>query len=191
MALMVSASQGTQRELPPTGSHSSVCSHVVPLGVQDWVYNGTPKRGPRCVIVWELGMNREDGTPHVVTKNYALSLAANSNLKTDIESWLGRTLKVNETIDVEGFIGMGCVLNLVSYAKRDNTSGVKVGSVTPLGQGMVAIKARNTEYPKWIDEERAKAGLNVAPVAQGAPQGRGNTLGAVLDDDLPSGAVRA
>jgi hypothetical protein len=81
-----------------------------------------------------------DGRPYLVSKLYTLSLHERSNLRQDIETWLGAALTPHQLsgFDVESLIGRGCVVSVVQVQKPDGQIFANVDSILKLPKGIVA-----------------------------------------------------
>lgn len=194
MAFMVSAGSSGPRELPPLGTHQAVCSHVCDLGIHMEAWPGKPPtRKRKAAVIWELAARRSDGDPFTVSKTYAATLGDGSNLRADLESWLGRRLSDKENVDLDSLAGMNSLLTLAAGTKLNGDPKVVVNSIMPLAAGMVPIKASGIEPPHWVAEEQAKA-VDAPQPPQAAPavvQGQAGPSGGAVSRPLPNGLIKA
>ena len=158
--MSIIAKEGNQEyKVLPVGNYPAVCYAVWDLGYQQGEYKGVPTATHKIVIAWEVSelMETDDkynGKRYVQSAFYSLSLGKKSNLRKDIEAWLGRSLTEEESksFDVETMVGKNCLLNII----HDSNGRARVGSVTPLMKGMAPMKPENSNTPpNWIKKFQA------------------------------------
>jgi hypothetical protein len=80
--------------LPPEGLHKAVCVDAVDLGELDTRFGSKHKLS----LIFELEEVDQEGKRFIVGKRYTWSLNEKSNLRKDLERWLGRKFKSEELI---------------------------------------------------------------------------------------------
>lgn len=89
------------------GTHVAVCSMIVDLGMQDGPYGLKHQiciqfevPGERVKYTDDSGVEREG--PRTIGKFYNFTLAENSTLRKDLESWRGKSFQDSELMDPAG-----------------------------------------------------------------------------------------
>jgi hypothetical protein len=121
MSLVIEYTNSRDFKPVPAGTHLAVCVMVVDLGVQnDSKYKPRAKlyvrwEIPGVIVSWHDRNGNERTGPAVIGKYYTKSLAPKSNLRTDLESWRGRSLTDDElrSFDVTAILGKPCQLGIV------------------------------------------------------------------------------
>jgi len=144
MSLIAKSSSGGGFKVCPEGTHLATCFAVVGIGLQDSPW-GTKEK---CFIGFELPGERvgceKDGellnVPSAIWTGYTVSLAGNSNLRKDLESWRGKRFTPEELdgFDLASLIGKACLLSVVhntvnetTYANVQSVAKVLKGTETP------------------------------------------------------------
>jgi hypothetical protein len=123
------------RELPPPGSHLAVCYMICDLGTQP---GGRFPARRQILIAWELPEElRADGQPFTISRRYGYSSNSNSNLRGDVESWLGRVLTSADLgkLDLTDQLGCSCILGVKHESHEDGRVFANVTSVMAPGKG--------------------------------------------------------
>ena len=163
MPIIAKSTGNANFESTPLGNQQAVCAFVEDIGTQEGSYMGAPITRREVVVCWELNefmkKGEYEGRPFMVSKRYTLSLNEKANLRKDLESWRGKAFTEEELagFDVEKLIGVNCLLNIISYKKKDGTEGTKIGSISKMISGMNNIEIQNKKPPEWIQREREKS----------------------------------
>ena len=127
----------------PQGTHEAVCVDVVDLGMKDSQKWGEKHK---VRIVWQIDSLFEyekDGVSmenrFIVNKQYTVSMHTKSNLRPDIESWLGEAFADEDALEAEGFdleslLGKPCFLNIVhehTIWQQKETTFANVKAIMP------------------------------------------------------------
>ena len=130
---------------------------------------GTTKKLNKVRITWELPtelkvFKEENGEqPHVISKEFTLSLHEKSTLRAFLKNWRGKDFTEDEAkaFDIERLIGVPCMLNITHKARKDG-SGVyaEIGSISAMPKGLVCPEQINPSFV-WTYEnfDSVKFGL--------------------------------
>lgn len=183
MAIIATAKgeSGQTFQPAPAGVHQAVLVDVVDLGVLDVTWQGVTKRQHKVNLAWQINEARDDGKPFLVFRRYTLSLGEKSNLRRDLESWLGRKFTREDEMgfDVESMLGRNCLINITHNTPQgSDKTYANVASVNPLMKGMPAISAR--DYVRKVDrtpEQASQVNGHEAHDEMNPPP--------ITDDDIP------
>jgi hypothetical protein len=133
----------TQKELIPQGSHIARCYSIVHIGTVQWEYLGEVKHTDKIRLTWELPnetkvFKEENGEqPFVISKEYTLSMHEKSNLRRDVESWIGAlTEQQADDFDISDLMGKPCMLNILHREAKNGNTYSNVGTVNQLIKGV-------------------------------------------------------
>lgn len=159
------ASAGANRrdfQPAPEGVHAGVCVDVTDLGLLEVTWDGESRRQHKVQLAWQIAEDRADNKPYLVTKRYTLSLHLKSRLRTDLESWRGKTFSSAEEagFDLESIIGANCLLN-IQHRQAGDRVFANVIAIMPLPKGMAKLEPR--DYIRKQDRP-VDAGPSVAAV---------------------------
>jgi len=142
---------GDFKRVPP-GVHVGRCYSLIDLGTQRVEYLGDVKMQHKIMVRLELFGEDEQGQPLKVTvdgqerpmtisKRYTLSLSPKARLRSDLESWRGKSFTDEEAtgFDVSKLIGAYCLVNITQSESNGKTYS-NVASLTPLPGAMKANK---------------------------------------------------
>lgn len=149
MALIIKKTAPVHTPVPAC-LHHATCIRLIDLGTQRDNYQGKAKQQHKIMLIWELvGVNRDDGTPHIVAKKYTASLSPKAKLAADLQGWLG-TIETEE-FDLTQVLGKSCAVNITHrISKKDNaTVYADVQSVSPPMAGFPIPEPQST--PKAFD----------------------------------------
>ncbi len=124
--------------LCPDGLHSAVLVDAVDLGKQESPWGAKHKLS----LLFETQTLDSDGKPFILAKRYNWSLHEKSNLRKDIERFLGHkfTLEVlTEGVDLESYIGMSCQI-LVVHNETEDRVYANIESMLPYKNSKGKIK---------------------------------------------------
>lgn len=164
--------------LAPAGSFSAVCVDEIDLGMVKNKFDPEAKDRHMVRLVWQL--EDEDDRRHLIAKDYTASLHEKAALRGDLQTWRGREFTFDELVgfDLEGVIGVTCLLAVVH--KKGNKGGTfsNVGSVMKLPKSMRPIEA--------IDYIRMKDRATVStPRKSRVEEAPPNHFDGVDDSDIP------
>lgn len=128
------------------GSYSARIYSIVDLGTHEESYKGAePKNVRKVRITWELPTEikewEKDGekyeAPHVIGKEYSLSMGSKSNLRKHIEL-ITTTLSDEEaySFDVFSLIGTECLLSVAHKESKEGNTYAFINTVARLPKGM-------------------------------------------------------
>lgn len=216
MAFYVESTSGSYERCPP-GMHLARCYRIVDLGTQKSEYMGQSKFQHEISFYWEVHGTKDDGTPllmqdgrpYSIYRNYTLSWAPKSNLRTDLQSWRNQPFTEEEIrrFDLEKVLGKWCMLNIIERPSKDGSkiySNVKsVGPVAAiykqngLPQGVNKAEIFSLSSPDFALFETFSDGLkNIIKASPEWQRVEGKTMGQPQsgpagmphpadDDDIP------
>ena len=130
-------------KMVPAGTHLARFYRIVDLGTQRSTWNGQDKFLRKMMVRLEVHGEDEQGNPLVTDegeplslfKNYTHSMAENSNLRKDIQSWLGHKLRDDHEarkFNIGSILGEWCMVNVVHDTGNDGKVYANVNSITPV-----------------------------------------------------------
>lgn len=141
MALIATDSGGGNFKQIPGGVYIGRCYRLIDLGTQHGEYQGVPNLKRKVMVSWELfgedadgqPLSTDDGKPLVISKRYTLSLGKNAALRSDLESWRGKSFTDAELkgFNVSNLLGVYAMVN-VTIDERDGKTYSNVKSLSPL-----------------------------------------------------------
>lgn len=204
MGIIASDKGGTDFKPVPAGTHVGICVMVVDLGIQA---GGKFKPSRKVYLRWELPNERttwkdRDGNEHegpmIIGKQYTLSLSEKANLRSDLESWRGRSFTEQELegFDLINVLGKACMIGVTHNVSNKKTYA-NVAAVMGLAKGTPIPKPQNKpvsyspdehdqavydSLPDWLKEVIGKRQSNdLSPTVNG----NGKTVTEDFDDDIP------
>ena len=199
MGIVVKASQGSERQLPPADNHVARCVKLVHIGsIYDEKYD---KLRDQVMITWELPNElakfKDTEEPFVVSKTYTMSLSEKATLRKDLENWRGQkfTEKELEGFDITKLLTQPCMVQVVhsddgKYANVSGVSKVPKGLAVPAQVNKsfyFSIKEFTEEsFNRLHDWEKKKveASNEYQVLIKGASD-NDNVADTETDDDLP------
>lgn len=144
-------SSGQNFELLEAGSYVARCFQMIHIGTNTENILGKDKELNKVRISWELPtelkvFKEENGEqPHVVSKEFTLSLNEKANLRKFLESWRGKQFEEKELkdFDISVLIGATCQLNLIHNQAKNGNTYLEIASVSKLMKGLVCPDAIN------------------------------------------------
>jgi hypothetical protein len=156
---MIIKDEPINRELPTEGIHLSVCSAIVDIGMQPGMNGSTIHK---VAIVWELDQRiaaegEFKNKRMIQSKEYNASMNKDSNLRKDVEAWLGRGLtdiEVKDGFDLDSLIGMTCTLSLVKKISAAGKERRDISAIMPPYPNAEAMKVETPGYiPKYLKDK--------------------------------------
>lgn len=189
------------------GTYVARCVSLIELGTQTDDFQGKGKTTRKKIILgWELPtelheFSEEKGLqPYTVNRTYSLSMHEKSELRKNIDSWLGGLRKEEIPFNVAKLLDKPCLINMVKVEGETDPDNpkTKVGTVTSLSRGQECPPRVNpisvltfqrwdeelfNRQPAWIREriEKSPEFKKVKRDEQFAP---GSMEGKWLKDDL-------
>ena len=152
MSWTMRADEGGSYEQPPTGPQAAVLTQIVDIGTHtDTSTTYGTQRRHQVIFRWEMAETMTSGEPYTIQKFYTLSMHEKANLRRDLESWRGKALDANETIEIDAVLGKPCLLNVT----ESETGKSKIASISRLPKGMDAPTPRGPlllwrmDEPEW------------------------------------------
>lgn len=141
MEFFVENTGGREFKLVPAGTHLARFYRIVDLGTQRSSWNGQEKFLRKMMVRWEVHGEDKDGNalvtdenePLSLFKNYTHSMAENSNLRKDIQSWLGYKFQNDveaRRFNIGSILGEWCMVNVVHDTGNDGKIYANVDSIT-------------------------------------------------------------
>lgn len=134
--MLTAKNEGGERILIPAGTHLARCYGIIDLGTQYSEKFGNWSH--KVQFQWELPNElMDDGRPLAISKKYTISLNEKSNLRHDLESWLGRSITPKE--EKEGFalgsmLGAPCLLSII-HAESNGKTYANIAGVMSVPKG--------------------------------------------------------
>ena len=132
----------TQGKLIPEGVHVAVCFGIYDLGTQySKVFDN---EAHKVLFQWEVPDSRieisGEDLPMVISKKYTLTLNKKSNLKKDLDSWLGQVK--DKSFGLKQLLGKNCQI-LISHADKDGITYANITAIMALPQEMKPLISEN------------------------------------------------
>jgi hypothetical protein len=144
MAIIATASGGSDFQLPPAGNHVARCYRIVDMGSHKNKFENVLRK---ILITWELHgeddegkpLCTDDGKPLVVSSNYTLSLSEKATLRGHLEAWRGRAFTLDELsgFNLENILNQYC---MVSISHDNGTAGKTYANVKAISPIPTVIK---------------------------------------------------
>jgi len=144
MAIIATASCGSDFQLPPPGNHVARCYRIVDMGSSKNKFDNVLRK---ILITWELHgedddgnpLTTSDGKPLVVSSNYTLSLSEKATLRGHLEAWRGRAFTLDELsgFNLENILNQYC---MVSISHDTGTAGKTYANVKAISPVPTVIK---------------------------------------------------
>jgi len=148
MAIYAESQPTTTRQPAPAGNHFARCVSMIDLGHHTDSFEGKDKRVHKCRFTFELPnelnvFSDERGPePHLVSKEFNLSLHEKASLRAFLQSWRGHpfTEEQAKKFDVSVLIGIPCMINIIHVPSKDGTKTyANISSVAPVAKGMADV----------------------------------------------------
>ena len=154
--LTVSETKSANFEMPPAGPVAGRCSRLIDLGSQESDYQGEKKMQRKLLITWELAELRTDGTPHIISRRFGLSLHEKAALRAFLQAWRGRPFTQEELdlFDLRKLLNAPALLNIM-HTERAGKQYANIASISPLPKGMEAPALTGSPLAFDIDADDA------------------------------------
>ncbi len=135
---------GSNYEPLAAGSYAARCYSMIEIGTNEETILGKVKNLHKVRISWELPtetkvFKEENGEqPHVVSKEFTLSLHEKATLRKFLESWRGKafTEQEAEAFDITKLLGVECMLSIIHKTSGAGKVYVDISGVSKLPKGM-------------------------------------------------------
>lgn len=154
---LTAKSTGSGKDFPilAAGSYAARCYSMVEVGTTTEEFKGETKSQKKVFITWEFPtelavFDEEKGEmPHVLSKEFTISLGEKANLRKFLESWRGQNFTKEELdgFDIDKLLGAKCLMSVKH--KEPNSEG----KVWPEISG-VALLPKGMECPPLINPIR-------------------------------------
>ena len=155
-------------ELASEDNHVAVCIGVWDMGKTAQYFEGTneTKILHKILIRWEIDEDIQQEGEHkgkkkCVDKTYNFTFHEKSNLRRDVESWIGKLKDdvIMVGFDLESLIGQACMLNIVHNICKQGNTWVNVNNISKLPKGLQPFETDNLEAyrqqdPAFIQKRR-------------------------------------
>jgi len=152
---------GKDFERCPTGLQPAVCVYVVDCGLQT---SGMYGDKHKCRLIFEtealMTEGEYSGKPFMQSTEFTLSMFKSALLRTNIESWRGKSFTDAEAEDFDllKLVGQQATLNIIETTSKETGKAYSnIGNILP-GQKGKGVVPSGVEIPQWI-QDRAKEGL--------------------------------
>lgn len=144
MAITATNKGGSNYEPIPAGTYAARCYQMIHIGTVEETILGTTKKLNKVRITWELPtelkvFKEENGEqPHVISKEFTLSMNEKSTLRKFLEGWRGKafTEKEAEAFDITVLLGKPCMLSVIHKDSKTGNTYAEISSVTSVPKGM-------------------------------------------------------
>tara|TARA_Y100001963_G_scaffold152131_1_gene236340 strand:- start:210 stop:668 length:459 start_codon:yes stop_codon:yes gene_type:complete len=128
--------EGSMKEYTPVsaGAHKAVLVDVVDLGLETVEYEGERTTKPKLKLVFEVDEKTDDGKAMVIGRKLTASTHERSNLTKVLQTWLGRSLTIDERnrLDLDEFIGTSAeVMVIHKVDDKDGRVWARIDGVYP------------------------------------------------------------
>lgn len=147
---IATAGGGSEYAPCPTGAHIARCFAVIALGVQESTY-GTSRK---LLLMWEvLDAKRDDGEPHILSRQFTMSTHKKAALRNVIDSWRGKPLTDEQAkaYDVSKLLGQHAQLQV---QHRDSPTGKTYANIAGVFPPPVHEIPKHTREDILFDAER-------------------------------------
>jgi hypothetical protein len=170
---ILATNTGTVNNFEPieAGSYPARCYSMIHIGTIKENFQGDEKTMNKVRITWELPtelkvFKEENGEqPHVVSKEFTLSLHEKATLRAFLKNWRGKDFTEEEAkaFDIEKLIGAPCMLNITHKKSKDGTKTyAEIGSVSKLPKGLECPEQINPSFV-WTYEDFDAEKFNKLP----------------------------
>jgi hypothetical protein len=136
------------------GTYCARCYSMVHIGTSEEDVQGQKKMQNKVRITWELPtelkvFKEENGEqPHVVSKDFTLSMHEKSSLRKFLQTWRGKEFTENEAkaFDITALLGKECMLSIIHKTSKTGKVYVDIAGVSTLIKGMVCPPQINPSY---------------------------------------------
>ncbi len=123
MSLTVSEG-GSSYQLPEQGTFSAILSGLIDLGTQTSAWEGEEKTAHKIQLAFEITdaeNRRDDGSAHILRRQFTASLHSKAALRKLLEGWRGRAFTAPElkAFDLKTLLGLPCLVGINHEAKGD------------------------------------------------------------------------
>ena len=140
---IIATDEGGNFKLIEPGTYPARCYQMIYMGTIKENIMGKEMEMKKVFLTWELPtelevFKEENGEqPHVVSKEFTLSMNEKANLRHSLQSWRGKNFTDEEakSFDITKLIGAPCQLNLIHKATKVGKMRIEIAAITPLAKG--------------------------------------------------------
>lgn len=157
-----------QIELASEDNHVAVCVGVWDMGNTAITFTATKETKilHKILIRWEIDEDIQQegeykGKKKCVDKTYNFTFHEKSNLRRDVESWIGKLPDdvIMKGYDLENLIGQPCMLNIVHNKDEHGNTWVNVNNISKLPKGLQPfitdnLEAYRQQEPAFVQNRR-------------------------------------
>lgn len=145
---------GSTFEPIPAGTYAARCYSMVQIGTIEESFQGKPKKLHKVRITWELPtelkvFKEENGEqPHVISKEFTLSMNEKAILRKFLEGWRGRTFSEEECerFDITVLLGKPCMLSIIHKTSSNKNVYAEISSISAVPKGMTVPDQINPSF---------------------------------------------
>jgi len=141
---IIAQNSGKTFKQAPAGNFVARCFQMVHYGTVEENFQGQTKKLNKVRISWELPTELEDfgkgvDQPHVISKDFTLSMNEKATLRKFLESWRGKAFTEAEAnkFDVAKLIGAPCQLQIIKKQSKAGREYSDISSIATLVKGVV------------------------------------------------------
>jgi hypothetical protein len=142
---IIAENKGTNYEPIPAGNYVARCYSMIHIGTVTENVMGTEKQLNKVRLTFELPtetkvFKEENGEqPHVISKEFTLSMHEKATLRKMLESWRGKGFTEQEAkgFDITVLCGIPCMLNIIHKPSKDGSKTyAEISSISSMPKGL-------------------------------------------------------
>ena len=160
-----------KKEIVPAGTHVARCYQMIHIGTIEWEYQGEKKFTNKIRLSFELPNELRDYGAMSISQEYTMSLHEKSNLRRDLQAWMGRELYPGELkeFDITEMIGHPVLLSIIHKTSNAGHEFAAISSFSSMMEGVECPPQLNESFifnyhdnfnldwlnnqPEWLQEQ--------------------------------------
>ena len=152
---IIAENKGTNYEPIPAGNYVARCYSMIHIGTVTENVMGTDKQLNKVRLTFELPtetkvFKEENGEqPHVISKEFTLSMHEKATLRKMLESWRGKGFSEQEAkgFDITVLCGKPCMLNVIHKPSKDGSKVyAEISSISSMPKGLQCPPQVNPDF---------------------------------------------
>lgn len=135
---------GSTFEPVDAGTYAARCFEMIQIGTIKESFEGKEKLLNKVRISWELPTELkvfkegDPEKPHVVSKDFTLSMADKATLRKFLEGWRGKAFTDDESkaFDITVLLGKPCMLSVIHKTSKMGKVYAEISSISSVPKGM-------------------------------------------------------
>lgn len=163
---IIAENKGTNYEPIPAGNYVARCYSMIHIGTVTENVMGTEKQLNKVRLTFELPtetkvFKEENGEqPHVISKEFTLSMHEKATLRKMLESWRGKGFSEQEAkgFDITVLCGKPCMLNIIHKPSKDGSKiYAEISSISSMPKGLQCPPQVNADFILSYDNFNTEA----------------------------------